>query len=198
LKFNFSDFSRGLLGYFFRGILFISPIVITVYAIVSIVRFLDSLIPGLYPGLSVIAIIVGITLIGYYSYSLFFQSLLEFFERLIFRAPGLKFIYTSIKDLTKGFAGNRKSFSRPVLVLLNKENSIYKLGFITKQDLSSVEINDLVAVYFPHSYNFSGELFLVPKENVTLLKNFPPSDAMKFIVSGGITELISDKQEKKK
>jgi len=64
LKFNFSDFSRGLLGYFFRGILFISPIVITVYAIVSIVSFLDSLIPGLYPGLSVIAIIVGITLIG--------------------------------------------------------------------------------------------------------------------------------------
>jgi len=169
-------------------VLFVSPIVITVYAIVTVVRFLDNLIPGLFPGLSVVVILVGITLIGIYSYSWVFQSFLGFIERLIFRTPGLKLIYSSIKDLTVGLAGNKKSFSRPVLVLLNKENNLHKLGFITKQDLSAVDIPDLVSVYFPHSYNFSGELFLVPRENVTLLKNFPPSDAMKFIVSGGITE----------
>lgn len=170
-----------------RGVLFVSPVLITIYAIVAIVRFLDNLIPGLYPGLSVAAILVGITLIGVYSYSWLFQSFIGVLEKIIFRAPGLRFIYTTIKDLTVGLAGNKKSFSRPVLVLVNKENSLHKLGFITNQDLSSVEIQDLVSVYFPHSYNFSGELYLVPRENVTLLKSFPPSEAMKFIVSGGIT-----------
>ena len=77
------------------------------------------------------------------------------------------------------------------MVLMMKESGIQKLGFITKDDLSQVGINDLVAVYFPHSYNFSGNLYLVPKENITLLKNFPTSDAMKFIISGGVTDLIS-------
>jgi uncharacterized membrane protein len=187
LKVSFSNFTGRLLGYFLRGVLFVSPVLITVYAIYAVVTFLDSLIPGLYPGLSVAAIMVGITLIGFYSYSWVFQSFLGVVERVIFRAPGLKFIYTTIKDLTVGLAGNKKSFSRPVLVLVNKDNGLHKLGFITNQDLSSVDIRDLVSVYFPHSYNFSGELYLVPRASVTLLKSFPPSEAMKFIVSGGIT-----------
>ena len=70
--------------------------------------------------------------------------------------------------------------------------------FITKKDLSEVGIKDLVAVYFPHSYNFSGNLFLVSADNITPLPNFKSADAMKFIVSGGVTDLIQTEEEKKK
>jgi uncharacterized membrane protein len=194
----FSDIPRRLLGYFLRGLLFVSPIVVTVYAMYAVVTFLDSLIPGLYPGLSIVAILVSITVIGFYSYSWLFQSFLGFLERLIFRTPGLKLIYTSIKDLLGGLVGSKKAFNQPVIVLMNKEAGLRKIGFLTKHDLSHAGIDGLVAVYFPHSYNFSGELFLVPMENVTLLKDFAPANAMKFIVSGGVTEIDEDTNDRKK
>jgi uncharacterized membrane protein len=186
-----SSLLKKLLGFFLRGLLFVSPILITAYAIVVLVKFLDGLIPGLYPGLSVIIVLLSITFIGYYSYTILFQSILNLIEAVILKTPGLKIIYSSIKDMLGAVVGNKNTFRQPVMVLMMKESGIQKLGFITKDDLSQVGINDLVAVYFPHSYNFSGNLYLVPKENITLLKNFPTSDAMKFIISGGVTDLIS-------
>jgi uncharacterized membrane protein len=185
-------------GFFLRGLLFVSPIFITVYAIYAIIRFFDGLIPGLYPGVSVLLVIVGITVVGYLSYNILIQWLLNLIEGIVLKTPGLKFIYSSIKDLLSALVGNKKSFNQPVMVLMSRESNIYKLGFITKEDLSQVGIKNLVAVYFPHSYNFSGNLFLVPKENITPLTDFKSSDAMKFIVSGGVTDLVSEDDELKK
>ncbi len=187
-----------ILGFFLRGLLFVSPVFITIYAIYAIIHFFDSLIPGLYPGVSVILVIVGITIIGYFSYNILMQSLLNLIEAVILKTPGLKIIYSSIKDLLSALVGNKKTFNQPVMVMMNKDSSIYKLGFITKKDLSEVGIKDLVAVYFPHSYNFSGNLFLVSADNITPLPNFKSADAMKFIVSGGVTDLIQTEEEKKK
>ncbi|HZG00693.1 MAG TPA: DUF502 domain-containing protein, partial [Chitinophagales bacterium] len=107
-------------------------------------------------------------------------------------------IYSSIKDLLGGLVGSKKAFSQPVMVLVNKESRLHKIGFLTKADLTDAGIDGLVAVYFPHSYNFSGELFLVPQENVTPLKTFAPANAMKFIVSGGVTAIDEDDNERKK
>jgi len=69
---------------------------------------------------------------------------------------------------------------------------VHKLGFITQEDLASLGLKEgFIAVYLPHSYNFSGNLFIVPKENVTLIDR-STSDVMKFIVSGGVVDVISD------
>lgn len=190
---------KKVLGYFLRGLLFVSPIFLTVYAIYVIIQFFDNLIPGLYPGLSIILVIMGITIIGYFSYNILMQSLLNLIEGVILKTPGLKIIYSSVKDLLSALVGNKKTFNQPVMILMSKESGIHKLGFITKDDLTEVGVHNLVAVYCPHSYNFSGNLFLVPRENITSLPEFKSSDAMKFIVSGGVTDLISrgeDKEEK--
>ena len=95
-----------------------------------------------------------------------------------------------MKDLFSAFIGDKKKmFSQPVMVMLFKEAGIRKLGFVTQEDLSAFGLEDLVAVYFPHSYNFSGNLYLVPKENITVLPQMQGADALKFIVSGGVTEI---------
>ncbi len=193
-----NNIAARIIGFFLRGLLFVSPIFITVYAIYAIIHFFDGLIPGLYPGVSIVIVIVGITIIGYFSYNILLQSLLNLFEGIIFKTPGLKIIYSSIKDLLSALVGNKKSFNQPVMVMMSKETRIHKLGFITKEDLSEVGIKDLVAVYFPHSYNFSGNLFLVPHESITPLPDFKSSDAMKFIVSGGVTDLITKEEDEKK
>jgi uncharacterized membrane protein len=82
--------------------------------------------------------------------------------------------------------GKEKKFNTPVKVLFNKENNLWKMGFITKEGLEEIGNSDLAAVYFPHSYNFSGELYLVPKDRITEL-DLPPAEVMKFVVSGGVT-----------
>jgi uncharacterized membrane protein len=88
----------------------------------------------------------------------------------------------------EAFVGKEKKFNQPVLVKVNLNSDLEKLGFVTQTDLSDLKIKDKVAVYFPHSYNFSGELFIVPKENITPL-DVNSGELMKFIVSGGVTKV---------
>jgi uncharacterized membrane protein len=85
------------------------------------------------------------------------------------------------------FVGDKKKFNIPVIVKLSEGMS--RLGFITQDDLSIIEEENLVAIYFPHSYNFSGNLYLVPRDNVRILKNVKSADIMKLIVSGGVSPL---------
>jgi len=100
----------------------------------------------------------------------------------------LNLLYSSLNDLFSAFVGKEKKFNTPVKVLFNKENNLWKLGFVTRETMETIGENDLAAVYFPHSYNFSGELYLVPSERVTKI-DVSPAETMKFIVSGGVTHL---------
>jgi uncharacterized membrane protein len=96
-------------------------------------------------------------------------------------------LYSSLNDFFSAFVGKEKKFNTPVKVLFNKENNLWKLGFVTRETMDEIGNNELSAVYFPHSYNFSGELYLIPSDRVTQL-DISPAEAMKFIVSGGVTQ----------
>jgi uncharacterized membrane protein len=102
------------------------------------------------------------------------------------KIPLVKLIYSAVKDLLGAFVGDKKKFNKPVLVRLNKENSLYQIGFITQSDLTDLGLTDMVVVYFPHSYAFSGYHYFVPKESIKPL-DIPGPTAMKFIVSGGVS-----------
>ena len=80
-----------------------------------------------------------------------------------------------------------RKFNKPVIVLVNKSLGLEKLGFLTEEDLSLIGEKKKMAVYFPHSYNWSGELFLVPKELIRPIE-VPPAEVMKFIVSAGVAD----------
>lgn len=180
--------TKKLIGHFLRGLLLLAPIAITVYVVYKIIQGIDQLVPNEYPGLGLAIFVVGITLIGYISTTLVFKPIFNSFEKLITQTPLVKIIYSSIKDLFSAVVSEKKKFNKPVLVLLKKEFSMYKLGFITQNDLKEFGLQNMVAVYLPHSYAWSGNLFIVPKENVTPL-NISSTDALKFIISGGVTEL---------
>lgn len=189
---------RKIISYFFQGILLIAPIFITIYVILKIVNWLDSFLANAVksifgmelPGVGFVAILVLITLVGFLSSTLIFKPVFKIIESLIEKTPLIKIIYTSLKDLFSAFVSEKKRFNQPVLVDINSAG-LQKLGFITREDLSELNIKDKVAVYLPHSYNFSGNLFIVPKENITIIENLSSSDAMKFIISGGVTEMDS-------
>jgi len=85
------------------------------------------------------------------------------------------------------FVGDKKKFSSPVIVQIS--DTLSRLGFITQDDMNVIGEPDLVAVYFPHSYNVSGNVFLVPRDKVRSLTGVKSSDVMKFMVSGGVSPL---------
>jgi uncharacterized membrane protein len=172
--------------YFFSGMLFIVPLVATGYFIFLSFSWLDGLLQLPYPGLGFVIIFGVILIFGYITSTFALNTVTDWLDHLINKIPFIKLIYSSVKDLIGAFVGDKRKFSKPVLVTINKENSLHQIGFVTQEDLTELGLRDMVAVYFPHSYAFSGNHFLVPKENVKPLNISGPA-AMKFIVSGGIS-----------
>jgi uncharacterized membrane protein len=177
---------RTIARYFFSGTLFIVPLVATGYFIFLSFSWLDGLLDLPYPGLGFIIIFGAITLFGYLTSNFAVRTATDWFDHVMNKIPLVKLIYSSLKDLIGAFVGDKRKFNKPVLVTINKENTLHQIGFVTQEDLSDLGLNEMVAVYFPHSYAFSGNHFLVPKTSVKPLNISGPA-AMKFIVSGGVS-----------
>ncbi|UMB53819.1 DUF502 domain-containing protein [Lutibacter sp. A64] len=192
---------KKLINYLLQGILYIAPLGITAYIIYAIFMFMDSLSQQLIanffdvkvPGLGVLSLLLFLIIVGFIGRTIIAEPLKIIFKKIINRIPLLKFIYTALNDLFSAFVGKEKKFSKPVLVKVNTISDLEKLGFITEENLEILDELDKVAVYFPHSYNFSGELFIVPRKNIKTI-NANSSQVMKFIVSAGLTGW--DKEEK--
>jgi uncharacterized membrane protein len=179
--------STRIVSYFLRGLLFLTPIAVTSYIIYKTIIFLDNLIPVPIPGIGILIVLAVTTFFGYLASLFFAKPFFEWMERGLIKIPLVNLIYSSIKDLMGAFVGDKKKFSSPVIVEISEHLS--RLGFITQEDMSQIGMPDLVAVYFPHSYNVSGNVFLVPREKVKQLPGVKSSDVMKFMVSGGVSGL---------
>jgi uncharacterized membrane protein len=177
---------RRFIRYFFSGTLFIVPLVATAYFIYFSFQKLDSLLNLPYPGLGFAIILITITGFGYLTTNFAFKTFADWFDHGMNKIPLVKLIYSAVKDLLGAFVGDKKKFNKPVLVRINKDNNLFQIGFITQPDLTELGLNDMVVVYFPHSYAFSGFHYFVSKENIKPLNISGPT-AMKFIVSGGVS-----------
>lgn len=199
-----NSFLKRILNYFVRGLVLVAPLYITLLIIWSGIEYLDNILPinipisgnqTVYlPGLGVLIILSGIILLGFFFSTVVPQSFFKFSEGLLKRIPLVSLIYYSIKDLITAFVGDKKKFNQPVLITIYKDTQIKKLGFITQTDLRHLNLKDHVAVYVPHSYAFSGMLYIVPLEHITLL-DANSTDIMKMIVSGGIS--VKEAREEK-
>lgn len=177
---------RRILRYFFSGTLFIVPVVATAYFIVVSFSWLDNLLMLPYPGLGFAIIFLAITGFGYLTTNFAFKTVTQWFDRVMNKIPLVTLIYSALKDLLGAFVGDKKKFTKPVLVRINAQNNLHQVGFITQDDLTALGLQDMVVVYFPHSYAISGFHYFVPRENIRPL-NIPGDVAMKFIVSGGVS-----------
>ena len=179
---------KRILSYFLNGLIIIAPITLTVWIVVAIIDWLDGMFDLGIPGLGILLMVILITMVGFISSFFLVKPFIILSERVLNKVPLVSIIYSSIKDLFDAFVGDNQKFNKPVMVKMSDENENYKFGFVTQDEFLTLTIPDKVAVYFPHSYNFSGELFVVPIKNVTYL-DLPSSDVMKFVVSGGVSKL---------
>ncbi len=192
---------KRIFDYFVQGLIFVAPIAITIYVIVALFEFIDNIaqvylvkiMPFRIPGIGIILMFVLITIFGFIGHRIITAPFKIIIEKSLNKAPFVQLVYTSIRDLISAFVGKKKKFNQPVLVRIEPLGSIEMLGFLTVTDLETIGRKDKVAVYFPYSYAFMGQLLIVPKEWITPL-NINSAEVMKFIVSGGVAK-IDEKQE---
>lgn len=193
---------RSVFNNFLRGLLLVFPIGATIYIIFSAVHWSNNALNDLLfewlnldiPGLGIITVFLGIAAIGYIFSRAITRPVVLYFERFLKRVPIVKIIYSSLKELTEAFVGDKKRFNKPVLIDVAGMEA-KRLGFVTQKDLSKLGIEDMVAVYCPHSYNFTGNLYFIPTQNVTPL-NLNSTEVMKYIISGGVTNISETNIEK--
>ena len=177
---------KRLSQYFLRGLLFLVPLVVTLYVIYWVFVKIDGVLNLPVPGLGFIVTIVFVTLVGFGASNFLTRNIVHFVDKIFARLPLVKMIYTAIKDLVNAFVGDKKSFNRPVQVVIDRESNLRVIGFATRDSLDSIGIKDSVAVYLPQSYNFAGNLIIVDREQIIPL-SADPGEIMKLIVSGGVS-----------
>ena len=177
---------KKLTTYFFRGLLFLTPIVVTIYVLYFVFSEIDKIFGFNIPGLGFLLTVVLITSIGFFVSTFLARGAANVIDNLFRRMPVVKMIYSSIKDLVSAFVGERKRFDKPVLVTLFPGSSVQIMGFVTRESLENIGMKNSIAVYYPQSYNFAGNVIVVPKEQVTPLE-IESGKVMAFIVSGGVS-----------
>ncbi|NPD44293.1 MULTISPECIES: DUF502 domain-containing protein [unclassified Lentimicrobium] len=197
-------FWKALIKYFMQGLLYLVPISVTLWVIIYAFNYLDSLVKPYelqylgfqIPGLGLVILALLIVFIGFLGSSIIFKPLISLLENIINRAPLIKDIYSAIKDLLGAFVGSKKKFNAPVLVTMN-ETGLKRIGFVTREKMDNMNIPEgYMVVYLPYSYGVMGTVIVVKNEMVETI-NQSSTDIMKFIVSGGVTEVDQEKKQVK-
>ncbi|MBN1807104.1 MAG: DUF502 domain-containing protein [Sedimentisphaerales bacterium] len=173
------------LKYFLRGLLVFVPAGLTIFIFVYVFTSLDNLFKMPIPGLGFLITLLAIFLIGLLASNFIGKKLFVLLDRIFANVPLVKMLYSAIKDLVEAFAGEKKKFDKPVLVTTGPSSYVKIVGFMTRESLDIFGLENHVAVYFPQSYNFAGNVLLFPQEAVQPL-DIDSSLAMTFIVSGGV------------
>jgi uncharacterized membrane protein len=197
--------------YLLQGLLIIAPITVTIYSIYWIISTVDNWIPIFREpvrdmtgqithytvknyGLGFLIIIVTIIIIGYLS-SVFIQSrIFNLFDKWLEKTPGVKYIYSSVRDFFGAFAGEKKRFNIPVLANVFAED-VWVMGFLTDEELQKLDMGaEMVSIYIPQAYHWAGQLYVVPRSKLKKIEKFTSGEAMKYAVSGGVVDVDEDKK----
>jgi uncharacterized membrane protein len=198
---------------FFQGVVVLAPIGVTIWVVVSLFNWVDNFLPNLLnfifplqfaevngqiPKVTGLGFLVAITLVlvvGWLSSLFFVERLMSLFDKLLEKTPGVKIIYSSVKDFLEAFAGNKKKFDEPVLVNVDSTD-VWRIGFITQKNTEHFGLKDFVTVYVPHSYAISGITYIVSADRIKKMpKGVNASEAMKYVVSGGVTTVDDAENE---
>jgi len=177
-----------LLNYFFRGVIVVAPVAVTIYVCFAIFTSIDNWLGFRVPGVGFLLTIVLITLVGVLASNLITRGLLAAVESTLERLPFVRLLYGSTRDLLNAFVGEKRRFDKPVVVTPVPQSGVRVLGFLTQESLTVIGMSDYVTVYVPQSYGFAGQLIVVPGTQVAPLAA-ESADVMAFIISGGVTQL---------
>src|ERR1700733_2332308 len=160
---------RRMLQFFLQGLIILAPITITFWGVYSLFTWIDGILPNFIhrlfpnllgkdefglpksiPGVGFVLVVLIVLLVGYISSSFVVSRLVELFDSILEKTPGIKIFYSTLKDFFEAFAGNKRKFDKSVLVSI-ESTDVWRIGFITQEELHEFGLQDYVSVYVPQS-----------------------------------------------
>lgn len=197
---------KKLFQWFLQGMLIIAPITITIYSLYFVISTIDGWLPIFTHidetgqvrvqnyGVGLVVILTVIILIGYFSSFFITGRIISFMDKFMEKTPGIKHIYSTTKDFFEAFAGDKKKFTHNVLANID-DNDVWRLGFVTRNDMSDFGLNDFVSVYVPMAYSVAGNVYIIPRARIKSITHISSAQTMKFAVSGGVTDISEEHTE---
>ena len=202
---------RGILGrfrnYFLTGIIVTAPVGITIALALWVINWIDGkivpLIPQAYnpqllfqnyigihvPGIGLLVVLVGLTMIGFFAAGLVGRVLVRTGETLLTRMPVIRSVYSALKQIFETVLRSSSRSFREVALIEYPRRGIWAIGFITTTTTGEVQndiAEDVVNVFLPTTPNpTSGFLLFVPRKDIIVL-DMSVEEAIKMVVSAGI------------
>lgn len=192
-----TTFRRALQIKFVTGLLVIVPIAVTVWTFYKLFTFVDGLLaPAIaeqlrrdIPGVGLLVALLLVLLMGFFAANVVGQRILGWMDRLLYRIPIFRSVYSAVKQLLHAFSpDNQVAFKEFVLVPFG-EKGAYSFGFLTGEvalQRITGETEPLVAVYVPTNHLYLGDIVLVRPEQVIRTRLTIPQ-GIQIVLSGGIS-----------
>lgn len=184
---------------FFRGLITILPLALTIYVIYSAIIILDNLISSVvrmilpsdiyFPGLGFIVILLLIYFFGLLLNNFVTGRIFSSLERQLTQVPFIKAIYSPLRDLMNLFSKSGPNRMGSVVLVKLGDGNAQAMGLVTRESFADVNLgahsDGKIAVYFPLSYGLGGFTFLIPREKVTKV-DLPVEKAMRLAITGWV------------
>ena len=188
--------------YFVTGMIVIIPIWVTVLILRAAVNLIQNafalLPPSIHPrtyisffGIELVIAVVLILLIGLLANNFFGKKFLKLGELVLAKIPVIKTVYQGVKHLTIGVLGEKRMFSKVVLLEFPIKGLSF-IGFVTGEDTQLIHNRDgkkMLNIFIPTTPNpTSGYFCIAAEEKVTYL-DISVDEAFKLIISAGYSNL---------
>jgi uncharacterized membrane protein len=189
---------------FFRGLVTLLPVAITIYIVYSAIAILDSLLgsilravlPAYIPGLGLLTIIAIIFVFGLMLNNLVTERIFAHLERKLLAVPFIKTVYSPLRDLMNLFSKTGQQQLKHVVMVKLGSNDLQMLGLMTRENFHELKLGstmqDKVAVYFPFSYALGGFTLIVSKSQIQEL-DMPVDKAMSLAITAWIKAEAKEK-----
>ena len=179
---------------FIAGVFVTVPLVVSVVAIVWVVRFADRLTSGLgerligvrVPGLGLLTTAAIVLAIGAVATNVIGRRLVARTESILMHIPLFRTVYAPVKQLISAFSpDNEFGFKR--MVLVDDAARGYLLGFLTKE--FTVDRGrgpeTLLAVYVPTNHLYLGDVIVCPLERAAF-PEISVEEGIRVFLTGGM------------
>ena len=168
---------KKLYKYFFRGLITILPVAMTLYVLYIFLAWMEGLalwilrplIGSFYiPGMGLVFGVASIVLIGYLVSQQGVRRLLSFAELPFTNLPVVKSIYSSLKSFADYFSPAGAEGGQSVVILRMPGSEMEIVGLVTRRSFADLPDGFLpgnrVAVYLPMGYMIGGYTVFVPTQ----------------------------------
>jgi uncharacterized membrane protein len=190
---------RRLWNTFLKGLAAVLPVVLTLYLVWwlganaedILGRWLRAVLPAhlYWPGMGLLVSFLLVLLAGVLVEAYIVRRFIRTGEALLARIPIVKTIFGALKDFARFLpAGDkRRDLKRVVLWQMGRARLI---GFVTEENINPKMLpassNEIVAVYFPMSYQIGGYTLYLPKGELEETR-LSVEEAMRLVLIGGVT-----------